>query len=458
MSGLVKRLAGRPTLLFLLAAALAVLVYLGASAVGGAMGFPLDDAWIHQTYARNLGTRGEFAFFPGQPSAGSTSLLWTALLAIGYTLRLEPHLWAYLLGTLLLALNGWLAYRLVLRWSPGARVAALAAGLLVTFEWHLVWSAASGMETLLYAAGALAVFVLNWPEQAGLTGLVAGLAVLTRPDGLSLLPFLAARVCLTRPRSWRGLPRASLGFAVLCLPYLLLNLSLSGTLWPNTFYAKQAEYALLRQQPLWSRLAAVGSLPFIGVLALLLPALLAGAWLAVRRRHWEPLLALGWIAAVMGAYVLRLPVTYQHGRYLMPVIPVLLVLGVGGLGQIVRPSASQLLARVFSRAWLAATALLALVFWLRGALGYFGGRRVLDMAGLVSPEVIPFMRDETQLRAWLDREGADYLETFPGWYPELAASLANQRVFSTGAPFSPAAGGENMAVYVWKVGSSTRLP
>ena len=42
-------------------------------ACAGARGFPLDDAWIHQVYARNLGTRGEFAFFPGEPSAGSTS-------------------------------------------------------------------------------------------------------------------------------------------------------------------------------------------------------------------------------------------------------------------------------------------------------------------------------------------------------------------------------------------------
>jgi len=35
-------------------------------------GFPLDDAWIHQTYARNLGLSGMMAFTPGEPSAGST--------------------------------------------------------------------------------------------------------------------------------------------------------------------------------------------------------------------------------------------------------------------------------------------------------------------------------------------------------------------------------------------------
>ena len=487
MNGVLKRLLAYPALVFLLAAGVSVLVYLGVSAAGGAVGFPLDDAWIHQTYARNLGTRGEFAFIPGQPSAGSTSLLWTGLLAIGYGLRLEPHVWAYTLGGLLLGLNAWLVYKLVLRWWPTASGAALAAGLLVTVEWHLVWSAGSGMETLLYAAGALAIWVLDWPSQAGLAGLVAGLAVLTRPDGLSLLPFLAARAWLARPRSWRAALWASLGFGALFGPYLLFNLSLSGTLWPNTFYAKQAEYAILREQPLWSRLAWVGGLPFIGVLAVLLPAILAGAWLAVRGRRWEPAIALGWALTVIGTYALRLPVTYQHGRYLMPVIPVLLALGVGGLAQIIRPGSSQLLARVFSRAWLAAAALLALVFWLRGALayrtdvqiiqtemvataqwvagntpaeamiaahdigalGYFGGRRVLDMAGLVSAEVIPFIRDETQLRAWLDRAGADYLETFPGWYPALTAARHGQRVFVTGAAISPAEGGENMAVYVW---------
>ena len=62
------------------------------------IGFPLDDAWIHQTYARNLAVLGEWSFIPGRPSAGSTAPLWSFLLAVGYWLRIGYLFWAFLLG------------------------------------------------------------------------------------------------------------------------------------------------------------------------------------------------------------------------------------------------------------------------------------------------------------------------------------------------------------------------
>jgi len=77
--------------------------YLLASRLTYATGFPLDDAWIHQTYARNLVQAGEWAFLPGVPSAGSTSPAWTLALAAGYWLSLNPLGWAYFLGWGLLA-------------------------------------------------------------------------------------------------------------------------------------------------------------------------------------------------------------------------------------------------------------------------------------------------------------------------------------------------------------------
>jgi hypothetical protein len=83
-----------------------------------------------------------------------------------------------------------------------------------------------------------------------------------------------------------------------------------------------------------------------------------------------------------------------------------------------------------------------------GALGYYGDRRILDLAGLIDPEVIPILRNEKAISRYLDEKDADYLMTFPDWYPFLTTKAAI--LFETEAPFSPQAGGENMAVYRWK--------
>jgi hypothetical protein len=471
--------------LFFLLAALSLFLYLSFSYAGGFLGFPLDDAWIHQTYARNLALTGQFAFLPGQPSAGSTSPLWSGLLAIGYFLRIDYRAWTYGLGAALLGLNAWLAYRLVLALWPERKMAAIVTGAGVALEWHLAWAAASGMETLLLSALALAAFVIP-TRRAFWIGVCVGLSILARPDGLTLLPFVLARGWLVPERRWRNVLACALGFGVLFIPYLAFNQWLGGAWWPNTFAAKQAEYAILREAPLLTRLWQMGLQPFVGAQALLLPGLLAGVWLGARQKHFARILPLAWVGALISAYALRLPVTYQHGRYLIPAIPMLMALGVGGLAGLLRLRDPALLPRVLSRAWAATTGLLLLAFWVIGAnayqrdvqiietemvatarwieqntppdaiiaahdigaLGYFGGRNILDLAGLVSPDVIPFIRDEARLRQWLNDAPADYLVAFPDWYTDLprGAPLA----FQTTAPYSPHAGGTNMAVYRWR--------
>ena len=49
---------------------------------GGVIGAPLDDAWIHFQFARNLSQGHGFSYNPGQPTPGSTAPLWTLLLAL----------------------------------------------------------------------------------------------------------------------------------------------------------------------------------------------------------------------------------------------------------------------------------------------------------------------------------------------------------------------------------------
>ncbi|HJW90394.1 MAG TPA: hypothetical protein VJ436_07110, partial [Anaerolineales bacterium] len=83
-----------------------------------------------------------------------------------------------------------------------------------------------------------------------------------------------------------------------------------------------------------------------------------------------------------------------------------------------------------------------------GALGYFGQRDLLDLAGLVSPEVIPIIRDEAGLADLLDSRSVAYLVVFPDWYPRLVDR--GTLVYSTRARFAPELGAQNMAVYRWQ--------
>ena len=83
-----------------------------------------------------------------------------------------------------------------------------------------------------------------------------------------------------------------------------------------------------------------------------------------------------------------------------------------------------------------------------GALGYFDHHKLIDLAGLVSPDVIPFLRDETRLAEYLDAQSVDYFVAFPNLYPNLA--LQSQEVYSTHGTVAPMLGGESLSVYRWR--------
>jgi hypothetical protein len=83
-----------------------------------------------------------------------------------------------------------------------------------------------------------------------------------------------------------------------------------------------------------------------------------------------------------------------------------------------------------------------------GALGYYDNHELIDLAGLVSPEVIPFIRDEPRLEKYLNQRGANYLIAFPDFYPRMTANA--EVAFETHNPVTLTLGQKNMAVYRWK--------
>jgi hypothetical protein len=80
-----------------------------------------------------------------------------------------------------------------------------------------------------------------------------------------------------------------------------------------------------------------------------------------------------------------------------------------------------------------------------GALGFFGERQILDLAGLISPVVLPVIRDETGLLILIQKSDVDFLMTFSSWYPAITSKLT--AIHISGGVFSPSNGGDNMTVY-----------
>ena len=483
--------SNRNWLILVVATGFSLSVYLLVSQATLKLGFPLDDAWIHQTYARNLATLGEWAFLPGKVSAGSTSPLWSLIISIGYFLHLNPLTWTYISGWFALCSLTYAGDRLsrILLVKNSLRFPWI--GLFLALEWHLVWAAGSGMETGLHAFLILVVFLMLVEEKipALAVGLVCGLTVWVRPDGLTLIG-PAVMVLVLSKMAWQKIFskvfRLMTGVLVCLIPYLVFNFASGGNWWPNTFFAKQAEYAILLEEPFLVRIGQLISQPMIGAGLLIAPGFLYLVWESWNKRRWVVLAAAIWWLGYTFVYAVSLPVTYQHARYLIPAMPVFYVLGGTGTYLLIQKMSSSVRSRLVRFAWISTIILVLVAFWIQGALtygedvaiiesemvtvghwiasntppdsliaahdigaiGYYGNRKMLDLAGLISPEVIPFIRDESRLAEYLDEQGADYLVTFPQWYP-LLTSMAKP-VFQTQGKFSIIAGGENMSVFQWR--------
>jgi hypothetical protein len=396
--------------------------------------------------------------------------------------------WTYLIGWAILTLLAICAEKIARKLLPSYKSRIPWVGLFFVFAWHLTWSAVSGMETLLHGLIILAVLgALMGGSRRYLTlGLLTGLSVWVRPDGLTLLgPILF--VALLSEKTWylrrEAIWKTLIGFGSLVLPYVLFNLALSGNPMPNTFYAKQAEYGLFwHSKPFLERISdylwPILASPFL----VLIPG--AFLWLVKRIRHqdWGTLVSLIWVFGYIEIYFVSLP-AYQHGRYIIPALPVMYLWGILGFLEIIlSPGVNKRLVFV----WQVLTIVLCLVFgfigarqnandvlwvesemvatarWVNqnipsdarlavhdvGALGFYVQNPVVDMAGLISPDVVPFIRDEARLAQYLDLNAVDYLITFPSFYPRLTSQ--RQLLFEAGLEFQPGGLGESIGVYRWK--------
>jgi hypothetical protein len=226
---------------------------------GGVPGAPLDDAWIHFQFARNLSQGNGFSYVPGVPTAGSTAPLWTLLLAAIGLFTSDFLLPGLLLSAALFLATVWLTYRLTLELT-GQWGAALLAACGVAITGRLLWAGLSAMEVTLFTTLSLsAVWLYQRRGLGGATAVLFALASQTRPEGhvlfalavadsLSRMPYAVFR----KPYSVFRMPYTDQGprttdhglrstlfalaiYAIIQLPYALFSLSLTGKPLPNTF-------------------------------------------------------------------------------------------------------------------------------------------------------------------------------------------------------------------------------
>ena len=455
------------------------------------LGFPIDDAWIHQTYGRNFGKNLQWSFSLDTPSGGSTGPAWGILIGIMYLLGIPPILGTFFLGYLFLWGSAVAAILIFNKFGFTEKVSGLIAGSLIGLEWHIVWAALSGMETIVIMFLVLLLFYWFFTKKENwwFPGILIGLSVWIRPDGITLLGpalFILYFREYTNKIKIRKLLSILGSFILIFGLYILFNWMVAGDIWPNTFYAKQAEYAVLRENGFGYRYFNVSLQFFIGVGVLLFPGMILEALRIVQKKEWDKAAAIIWVLGYIGLYAWRLPVTYQHGRYIMPAMPLGFLIGLAGMMRWTGLKEKAYWQRVISRVWIGSAIIVATVFWIMGArtyardvavietemvqtsqwvmantnksdvlaahdigaLGYFSNRKILDLAGLITPDVIPFIRNEDRLRKYLDQNNVDYLMTFPDWYPGLINGL--ELAYKSNGKYAPEFGSSNMTIYYWK--------
>lgn len=426
-------------------------------------GFPLDDAWIHQTYARSFARDGAWTYSLNEQSAGSTSPLWTLMLVPGFLLHSDnPFIWTYLVSFLCFLGLVCVCFRLFELQTPQKKTEGMIFGLLIVLEWHLVWASGSGMETLLFTLGiAFCFYLLRKKVNDYWIGLCIGLLVCIRPDGITLLGpalFILAINILQKKQRFHSFLLLLGGLVIPLLVYGYHNYSLSGAILPNTFFAKSAEYRELLSIPLITRYLNLFTVLLSGAGLLLLPGFLWSLFLVIRKRDSWGMSSILWVLGYILSYAVRLPVTYQHGRYLIPVIPIYFLTGYEGTLDIIE-RITQKKRTMYRRISLVSLVIISVTFlipgisafstdvntvnklmvepalWLRdhtssdsivaahdiGAIGYYSERKIVDLAGLIDSNVVPIIRDEAELEAYILRSGADYVVVFSDWYQKIGS-------------------------------------
>jgi len=422
-----------------------------------------EDALITYRYAENLALGRGFVYNPGERVLGTTSPLYALLLAapaavLGVArIPLISNVLALLAG---LAGQAFL-YAALVRAGAGART-ALVALVLVAVQPAVLWSVGSGMETplvfCLMAASLYASVAGRWH----LAMLACGLLVVTRVDGVVWALVIAAAMGMSlRKGAWKPVWPA----LAVALPWLAFSWLYFGSPLPHSVVAKLAIRpnaghvdhvawfggAFWLNQPLHRLPAALVPWAVFVVIG-------AGVVLASRLRRLAPLVVFpilfmgflwighapmfpwymtpaAWCVAILAAIGLARAAAAAGGMAAMPAravawsVVALCAISTGWaivrrdlrMAEYARiEQANETGLRRRAGEWLAErlSADASVAMEAVGYQGTYARRRIIDLAGLISPEVVA-----------IRRESASNAETFDGVLRTLRPDAVVLRTF-----------------------------
>jgi hypothetical protein len=432
----------------------------GLSYLVETVGVPLDDVYIHCRYAENVLAGNGYCFNPGETVTADTSPLWVLLIAIGGLLTSHLEVVAVVLSALfyLTVIIG--IYRLSLVLGVGRNWSILIA-LLTMLSGRMVWSAGSGMEVSLACVLVIAVLWSYFTGKIKLSAVLLAVGVATRPEILLLVGILFFDQFIRYLKKELSTAEffVSVSVFLVCVtPVFLLPLLERGSL---IYHSSEVQGAHVSLIPDLGYLWFASKILFATVLPPFVLAAISMYYFRKDRRY-----------RIIGAFAFGLPILLafvapqyrHHGRYFFPVIPLIILLGMAFISActnyrvVVRIICTILFgfAIVIFIRWIwiykyAVTNIagqhVAAAKWVEehttaqdilashdvGAIGYFTKRPVIDLVGLVTPEIYPLMHDQKLVWQYARAQGANvfiiYNRLNPTFYEYAKDSLDLQASF-----------------------------
>ena len=314
-----------------------------------AYGVFLDDG-VYLVTAKAIAEGGGYHIVstPGEPPQTKYPILFPSLLAVVW--RIWPRFPANLIVLKLVPFCAalvwwWFSYRLLRMLGSSPRLAVAIVALTAASGWVIFVSTALMSETLfaaLVTAGLCRLSQINQPRGAVITGLLFGLACLTRTAGI--VPAGVAGLIVLSGRNWGASVAYATALSVCLVPWVVWVVLSNPAAESADVYSSATAYAqwhiltpgpwAVKREVLIRNAFAIGAAPQIlwsGDWPVPLTLLGIGAtWLLMARGVWlTRWLPVTWIAVAYGAMMLVW--IWPPARFVVPLIPVFLWIFVQGL-------------------------------------------------------------------------------------------------------------------------------